>query len=173
MQKIIREGYTITIELPEGYGYKGYSVKCTYKYSKAKEKYRLSMWLKRNDIDDDYRIENQKIDTQYIPGTKENIEGNISKIVEQAASTGYFDQYIERFEYGLKCFERGNRSYEDERIPSPVKKDKIAYRTVYYCSNCGDGIEEENEFCPHCRVLLDWDNVYADEDEDQDDGWED
>lgn len=116
MQKVNRDGYTITIELSEDYGYKGYSVKCTYKYNRLKEKYCLSMWLKRNDIDDDYRIENQKIDTQFISSTKDTIEDNICKIIEQASSTGYFDRYIERFEYGLKCFEKGNQLFEEEQI---------------------------------------------------------
>ncbi len=123
MSKIIREGYTIRIKLSENNGYDGYSIKCTYKYCKANEKYSLSMWLKRDDIDDDYKIENQEVDTQYIPGTRETIEENIYKIVEQAASTGYFDKYIGRFEYSLKCFERGNQLYEEEHVSRPVTQD--------------------------------------------------
>lgn len=116
MQKIIREGYTIRLSLPEEYGYKGYSIKCTYKYNKQKEKYLLSMWLKRADIDDDFRLEAQEIDAQYIPGTRETIEDNISKIVEQACINGYLDHYIERFEYTCKCFEYGNERFEQEAL---------------------------------------------------------
>lgn len=116
MLKPIREGYTIRIKLPAECGYEGYSVKCTYKYNKQKEKYCLSMWLKRDDIDDDFKIDSQEIDTQYISGTKETIESNICKTVEQASLSGYFDYYIERFEYTYDCFDRGNELFEQERL---------------------------------------------------------
>lgn len=59
MLRPIREGYCITFELPETNGNR-YIVKCLYKYVKPKEKYRLSMWLNRNDIDDNHRIVTQK-----------------------------------------------------------------------------------------------------------------
>lgn len=116
MLKKIREGYTIRIQLPEECGYKDYSVKCTYKYNKTKEKYSLSMWLKRDDIDDDFKIDSQEIDTQYIPGNREIIEDNICRIVEQASLSGYFNYYIERFEYTYDCFDRGNELFEKERL---------------------------------------------------------
>lgn len=116
MLKPIREGYTIRIQLPEECGYEGYSVKCTYKYNKQKEKYRLAMWLKRDDIDDDFKIDSQETDTQYIYGTKETIENNICRIVEHASLSGYFDRYIERFKYTYDCFERGDELYEQERL---------------------------------------------------------
>lgn len=116
MQKVIKEGYTIRIPLSEECGYAGYSVKCTYKYNMVKEKYRLSMWLKRDDIDDDFKIDSQEIDTQYISGTSETIIDNICRIVEQASLSGYFNHYIERFKYTYDCFERGNELLEQERL---------------------------------------------------------
>lgn len=116
MLKLIREGYTIRIQLPEECGYKGYSVKCTYKYNKSKEKYLLSMWLKRDDIDDNFKIDSQETDAQYIHGSKETIEDNIIRIVEQASLSGYFNHYIERFEYTYNCFGRGNELFEQERL---------------------------------------------------------
>ena len=118
MLKIIREGYTVKIKLPEECGYEGYSVKCTYKYNKQKEKYSLSMWLQRDDISDDFKIDSQEIDTQLIPGTRETIEDNIIRIVEQASLSGYFDHYIERFKYTYDCFERGNDMFEQEHVNS-------------------------------------------------------
>ena len=78
------------------------------------------MWLKRNDIDDDFKIDSQEIDTQYISGTRETIEENIIRIVEQASLSGYFDYYISRFEYTCSCFERGNELYEQEKIEAAV-----------------------------------------------------
>lgn len=116
MLRYKNKGCTIEIDLPEECGYEGYSAECTYRYDKEKEKYLLSMWLKRKDIDDKFKIDSQEIDTQYISGTKENIKQNICKIVEQASLSGFFDHYIERYEYTYKCFDRGNDIFEKERI---------------------------------------------------------
>lgn len=114
--KKIREGYTIRILLPEECGHEGYSVKCTYKYIKSEEKYRLSMWLHREDIDDDFKIDSQEIDTQLIRGTRETIENNICRIVNQASLSDFFEKYIERFEYTYNCFEKGDEIYEKEKM---------------------------------------------------------
>jgi len=97
-------------------GHENYSVKCTYKYNKKLEKYSLDMWLMRNDIDDEFQIRSQEIDKQYIFGTKETIEDNICRIVEQASLSGYFDDFIKRFEYTYECFDRGNELFERERM---------------------------------------------------------
>lgn len=116
MLRPIREGYTVKFNFPKEDKFKNYSIKCLYKYCKPKDKYSLSMWIMRNDIEEDYKIESQHIDTQYVPGTRETIEENICLIVEQALSTGYFDKYIDRYEYELSCFERGNELFETERL---------------------------------------------------------
>lgn len=116
MLKYENKGYIIEINLPEECGYKGYSVECRYQYDKEKEKYSLSLWLKRNDITDRFKIDSQEIDTQYISGTRENIRQNICRIVEQASLSGFFDQYVQRYEYTYKCFDRGDDLFEKERL---------------------------------------------------------
>lgn len=98
MPKTAKEGYTIIINLPEECGYTGYSVKCIYKYIKQNKKYSLSMWLVKNGYHDDLSIGPQEIDTKYITSTKENIEKDIRRIVTDASLSGYFDEYIDRFE---------------------------------------------------------------------------
>lgn len=123
MLKYENKGYLIEIKLPVERGYNGYSVECKYKYDKSKEKYLISMWLKRNDIDNTFKIDSQEIDTQYISGTKETIKQNICKIVEQASSSGLFDDYIERYEYTVKCFDRGNELYEKESLGETDVRD--------------------------------------------------
>jgi len=65
------------------------------------------MWLKRNDLDEKFKIESEKIDTQFISGTKETIVNNICRIVEQMVINNHFDDYVQRFEYTVKCFEIG------------------------------------------------------------------
>ena len=107
MMKCKSLGYVVEINLPEECGYEGYSVECRYSFNKKKEKYSLSMWLKRNDIDDRFKIDSQEIDTQYISGTRETIRDNICRIVEQASLSGFFDRYINRYEYTYEFFDKG------------------------------------------------------------------
>lgn len=116
MLKYQNKGYTILVPIPEECGHVGYYAECTYRYDKEKEKYLLSMGLTKEIINDRFKIDNQKIDTQYISGTKETIRNNIRRIVEQASLTGFFDPYIKRYEYTCKCFDKGNELFEKERL---------------------------------------------------------
>lgn len=109
------KGNTVEIKLPKESGYKGYSVECTYKYIKHEKKYLLSMWIKRNDISNKLRIQSQEIDTQYISGTKDTIVNNICRIVEQIFEKGFFKEYVDRYEYELLCFEKGDELLRGER----------------------------------------------------------
>lgn len=125
MNRIKRKGYTVEIGLGR-YGYKGYSVECTYRYDKDKEKYLLHMGLKCMNMDDCRfkvaPIDLYNIDAQYISGTKETIQDNIDRIVEYAAThedenhRKFFDKYIEQIEYMCRCCELGNEQLEKERL---------------------------------------------------------
>lgn len=108
MLRYKNEGYVINVVLPEECGYEGYSVECRYRYSKAKDKYLLSMWLKRKDIDNTFKIDGQEIDSKYIKSSHETIKQDICRIVEQASLSGFFDYYIERYEHTCKCFDCGS-----------------------------------------------------------------
>jgi len=114
MLKANKEGYTIWVKLPEECGYKGYSVKCVYRYVKQEEKYALSMWLVKDDMKDNLQVEDQEIDMQYLSGTKENIERKIWEKIVQASLSGYFDYYIEKYRYTYQCLSAGNDLYEGE-----------------------------------------------------------
>lgn len=112
MLRYQNKGYTIEVRLPDGYGYNGYYVECTYKYDKVKNGYSISMWLKHHSIGDKYKIESQEIETRFIAGTKETIKNNICILIEKMCLGDFFDRYIERYEYMSKCFERGNAMVE-------------------------------------------------------------
>ena len=104
------EGYSITVPLSQfnkDEKYKGYAVSCQYKYNKKKEKYSLCMWLKHSTMDQKYRVEYDGIDTQYISGTRETIRENICRIVEVMMEQNRFDYFIDRYEYDMKCCEKG------------------------------------------------------------------
>lgn len=116
MVKSNYKGTTIEIKLPEESGHTGYSVECTYRYHPQKDKYLISIWLKRNDIDSKFKIESQEVDTQYITSNKYTVNRDICTLVEHASLIGFFEEYIQRYEYEQKCFERGNELFEQERL---------------------------------------------------------
>lgn len=115
------KGNTITIELSD-FGYESYIVECAYHFDKHEDKYALSMWLNRTDLEDRMKLSSKKVDIQYIPGTRKTIVENICRIVHQAATVEndngvrYFDYFVERYEYELACFDRGNELFEKERL---------------------------------------------------------
>lgn len=115
------KGNTLMIELSD-FGYENYFVECAFHFDKQKCKYALSMWLNRHDIEDRMMLSSKKVDTQYIPGTRNTIVENICRIVHQASTVPnkdgvrYFDYFVERYEYELACFERGNELFEQERL---------------------------------------------------------
>ena len=89
---------------------------------KHEDKYALSMWLNRTDLEDRMMLSSKKVDTQYISGTRETIIENICRIVHQASTVPndngirYFDYFVERYEYELACFDRGNELFEQESM---------------------------------------------------------
>ena len=107
------KGTTIEIRLPKEY--RCYSVECTYRYVKSKEKYELSMWLKNDSIHDKFKIEAQEIDTQLISGTRETIVDNICRVVEQMCVAQSFKEYIDKYEYTYRCFDKGNEIIENAK----------------------------------------------------------
>lgn len=115
------KGNTLMIELSD-FGYKNYFVECAYHFDKSNGKYALSMLLNRTDMEDRMMLSSKKVDTQYISGSRETIVENICRIIHQAATVvnkdgaRYFDYFVERYEYELACFERGNELFEQERL---------------------------------------------------------
>lgn len=115
MKQLKRKGFVVETDLSK-YGYKDYCVECIYQYDKEKEKYLLRMGLKPKYFGSRIKIEFNEIDTQYISGTKENIERHINKLIDFAASSNFFDEHIRQFEYECKCFDIGNEILEKERL---------------------------------------------------------
>ena len=94
-----------------------------------------------------------------------DVRQNLTKMIESASLSGYFEKYIERYEYTYKCFDRGNELFELERngkLPYPAVKEKVICMTIYQCPNCGNYLEEHSNCCPQCRILLDWENMQDD-----------
>lgn len=91
-----------------------YTVIVIKSWNPDEHKYTVQLMLKENSVDKWDLIENA-----------ESIEFNVDyKIINKAIlkhvatllSDGFFDYYIDRYEYELKCFDRGNSIIEKERL---------------------------------------------------------
>ena len=49
----------------------------------------------------------------------------MANYITEQFNNGFFNYYIERYDYQQKCFEKGNEFYEDERIGNANEKIKI------------------------------------------------
>lgn len=99
-------GHVISFDLQDGY-----SIRCNYNFIKENNKYGVNLYLTRNDIDF-----LDKIDTYYLEGDKGTIKTVIVKFVEEKYNEGFFNYYIERIVYMLKCFDEGNDIFECVRL---------------------------------------------------------
>lgn len=108
-------GKSLQIDLSK-WGYKDYFVDCTYYFDTSKGKYKLSMWLNCNGVDNRLRLSSKKVGAHYIPGTKDTIIEYVCRIVHQMAQSKSFDTYVKQYEYDLACIERGNELFELERL---------------------------------------------------------
>lgn len=85
-----------------------FSVQCRYKYEKKDECYSLAMWLVDLENHTTCKIDMIEIDTQPLKkSTKDTIWKDIRNIVEYAFSIGFFNTYIERFNFVNECFSAG------------------------------------------------------------------
>lgn len=83
---------------------KDYAVECRYKYVKKENYYSLTMWLVNKKYNISCPVDKVWIDTQPLRNSsKDTIWNDISKIVEYANSNGFFDPYIESFDYTIQC----------------------------------------------------------------------
>ena len=82
--------------------------------SKQENAYDIQLMLKENSIDKWELIENaEHIMFNATPNT---IYSAILKQVATYLDEGFFDYYIQRYEYDLQCANRGNDLYELERM---------------------------------------------------------
>ena len=97
----------ITIDLHNGYTVIAIS-------GLTKDKYTTTLFLKKNSIDDWKLIEEAEhleFDVSYM-----TINSAILKQVSDFLKEGFFDRYIQGYEYELKCFGFGNEIVENERL---------------------------------------------------------
>ena len=114
MKKLTYENYRgckdiLTIDL-----HNDYTVIAIKSWNSDKHKYTIQLMLKENTVDKWNLIE--KAESLEFNVDYKIINKAILKHVATLLSEGFFDYYIERYEFELKCFDRGNSIIEKERL---------------------------------------------------------
>ena len=108
-EKFNNSNEVITINL-----HNGYSVIAVTGFDTENGVYDTTLFLKDNTIDTWKLIENAE--NLEFHANHNTINSAILKQVSTFLQEGFFDYYIQRYEYEMKCFDKGNSIYEKERI---------------------------------------------------------
>lgn len=108
-EKINNSNDAIKIDL-----HNGYSVITISGWNPVKKCYTTTLYLKNNEIDNLHLIE--KAESLEFYANARTINSAILKQVGTYLEEGFFDYYIERFEYEISCFEIGNEIIEKQRL---------------------------------------------------------
>ena len=108
-EKFNNSNEVITIDL-----HNGYTVIAVTGFDTENGVYATTLFLKDNTIDTWKLIENAE--NLEFHANHNTINSAILKQVSTFLQEGFFDYYIQRYEYEMKCFDKGNNIYEKERI---------------------------------------------------------
>ena len=92
----------------------GYTVIAVTGFNVENRVYTTTLFLKDNTVDTWKLIENAE--NLEFHANQNTINSAILKKVSEFLKEGFFDYYIERYKYELKCFDRGNEIIEKERL---------------------------------------------------------
>ena len=92
----------------------GYTVIAITGFNIEIKTYATTLFLKENTIDTWKLIENAE--NLEFHANQNTINSAILKKVSEFLKEGFFNYYIQRYEYEMKCFDKGNSIYEKERI---------------------------------------------------------
>ena len=108
-EKFNNSNEVITINL-----HNGYSVIAITGFNAENRVYTTTLFLKENTIDTWKLIENAE--NLEFHANHNAINSAILKQVSTFLQEGFFNYYIQRYEYEMKCFDKGNEIYEKERL---------------------------------------------------------
>ena len=108
MLRYRNEGTTISVNLPRT----DYTVYMMANYNKDTDTYYTKLYIMRNDVEDLNLIDDKfKFKSNF-----STLKLDMANYITEQFNKGFFDYYIEKYDYQQKCFEKGNDFYEDERI---------------------------------------------------------
>ena len=108
-EKFNNSNEVITIDL-----HNGYTVIAVTGFYTENRVYTTTLFLKENTIDTWKLVENAE--NLEFHANQNTINSAILKQVSEFLKEGFFDYYIDRYEYELKCFDIGNEIFEKERL---------------------------------------------------------
>ena len=108
-EKFNNSNDVITIDL-----HNGYTVIAVTGFNAENRVYTTTLFLKENTIDTWKLIENAE--NLEFHANHNAINSAILKQVSTFLQEGFFNYYIQRYEYEMKCFDKGNSIYEKERL---------------------------------------------------------
>lgn len=108
-QKVNNSDNIIDIDL-----HNEYIVRAMSGWDPHKKCYITTLFLKRNDVDTLDLIDDAE--SMEFHATYRNINSVILKVVSDFLRDGFFNHYIDRYEYERSCFEIGNEIKEKERL---------------------------------------------------------
>lgn len=88
----------------------GYSVNVISKWNKDENAYRMS-WYLQGDTYDTWDLIEEK-DNVLINSDRKTLFFDVTKTITDCLVDGFFEHYIERYEYMMKCFDKGNEFFE-------------------------------------------------------------
>ena len=94
--------------------YNGYAVIAVTGFNAENRVYTTTLFLKENTIDTWKLIENAE-NLEFHANNK-TINSAILKKVSTFLQEGFFNYYIQRYEYEMKCLDKGSSIYEKERL---------------------------------------------------------
>ena len=105
MLRFENEGITISVKLPRTY----YTVHMMATYDKDNEIYNTKLYIERNDVNDFSLIK----DDCKLKSDSKAIRYDMANYITEQFNDGFFDYYIDRYEYQQKCFEKGLQYFEE------------------------------------------------------------
>lgn len=99
---------TISIDL-----HNGFTIVAMELYDYDSRNYKVSLYIRDNTttlLDLIEKQENVEFDTTY-----KSINSAVLKYVAELLSEGFFNYYIKRYDYMIKCFDKGHELFEKER----------------------------------------------------------
>lgn len=93
-----------------------YEIISIAKWNKTSHSYMVNFMIKDKTIDIWDSINNDKTENIEFKSDIRTINKDMAEYITALSKTDFFDYYISRYKYMLKCFDRGNDSFEKESV---------------------------------------------------------
>ena len=88
----------------------GYSVVAISIWDRGENVYRTTLYLKGDTYDTLDLIEEKE--GIVVKADMKTVKSELTKIITNLLTDGFFKHYIERYDYMMKCFDKGNEFFE-------------------------------------------------------------